>query len=269
MAGPSKTQNESSMHTRNINTFTRCSLLAGAILGLTLPFAHGANINWGAAQNIAGDSDVSIGGTLVGAFNIGDGGVTATTVNGVAFQPFALDSTSGPVDSGAKGDFLLTTADLFVSDNSLFGSPAAPFSGLSADYKTLLQSGTLVTNFAINPGAFSLTMSNLNLGTTYQFQWWANLSDVGALNHVALAGNSVTLSDNTTNLDGGLGQHAVGTFTADATSQVITFEGVGSPNNYALINAFQLRQVPEPSSVALLGLAVLALGFRTRCRRRG
>jgi hypothetical protein len=61
-----------------------------------------------------------------------------------------------------------------------------------------------------------------------------------------------------------VGQFAIGTFTADSTSQVITFNGPVQD----ILSAFQLRTstVPEPTTIALLGLAFL--GVMASRRRR-
>ena len=69
-----------------------------------------------------------------------------------------------------------------------------------------------------------------------------------------------------------LGQFAIGTFTANAPSEAITFTGSPIP----IINAFQLRDlgpvvsgVPEPASLTLLGIgAVGLLGYGWRRRRQ-
>ena len=52
---------------------------------------------------------------------------------------------------------------------------------------------------------------------------------------------SVSLSPNTTNAVGGIGQFAIGTFTADSTTQDIVFSTTGNAN---LQSAFQLRGSP-------------------------
>ena len=67
---------------------------------------------------------------------------------------------------------------------------------------------------------------------------------------------SVTLNDNPLNAPGGIGQFATGTFVAIAPIETIAFSGnTGSPT----INAFQLRAVPEPSTLILAALGGLAL----------
>ncbi|MGC8553811.1 MAG: PEP-CTERM sorting domain-containing protein [Phycisphaerae bacterium] len=72
---------------------------------------------------------------------------------------------------------------------------------------------------------------------------------------------SVTLKYYVSTTVGG-GQFATGTFTADATgSEVITIVGAApsgtSPD--AQINAFQVRAVPEPASLAIFGVGAAGL----------
>jgi hypothetical protein len=104
------------------------------------------------------------------------------------------------------------------------------------------------------------------LGQQYLFQWWAsNAANISFVSTVTgLATNSVTLDSNLTNAAGGLGQFVMGTFTADGATQNITFTGAAdSP----LINAFQIRAIPEPSTIAI-ALAGLACGGFSMWRRQ-
>jgi hypothetical protein len=75
----------------------------------------------------------------------------------------------------------------------------------------------------------------------------------------------VTLDANTTNTVGGLGQFAIGTFTASGTTQAFLLSEPGGDFN-PLINALQVRAVPEPS-LTLLGCAVAAAGGLALRRR--
>lgn len=177
-----------------------CALLG--VVAVASP-AHAGIITWGAPTNISGDTDVSTNGTLVGAFNIGGPGVGSTTVNGVTFTGLALTGSS--VTSGA---FTFTIPTGFASSNSV-GSALPPFSTLSAPYQGLLSSAA--GDFST---PFTLTMSGLTVGQQYEFEWWFNFSSGLSSPTTAAAGNSVTLNSNTTGLAGGLGQFAIGTFTA-------------------------------------------------------
>jgi hypothetical protein len=227
--------------------------------------SEAALVTWSAPTNISGAADVSTTGTVVGAFNLGDTGVPSATVNGVLFQSFAVPSFSA---GATVGNFALTTGTVILSSNSFFGDPGnAPFNTLPPGYQTLLSSGVATID------NMTLTMSGLSIGTQYQFQWWTNAST--AVDNVpdtsAVAGNTVTLNSNVTATPGGLGQYALGTFTADATSQAVRFDRLDpGEGGIGLVNAFQLRQVPpavpEPGT-ALAGVALLGLcGMRRRCR---
>ena len=229
----------------------RCGILAASILGFTAIASHAAVVTWGAATNISGNSDVSTAGTFVGALNFGGSTVANTTVNGVTFTGLNLTGATNVT----SGIFTFTSATP-ASASDAVGSANAPFSSLSAPYRALLSSR--VSSF----GTFTLSMSGLATGATYQFEWWSNDS-TGPISGptTATAGNSVAIARNTNiGAPGGIGQFALGTFVADATgTQAIDF-GTQGPSN---VNGVQLRQfapataVPEPGS-ALAGL--LALG---------
>jgi len=233
-----------------------------AVLAFSAATTQAANITWGSATNITGDSDVSTNGTLVGAFNIGDLGVANTTVNGTLFTALPVSGTSV-----TSGNFTLSGGNLHAINSA--GSGVAPFSLLSTQYQALLSSvGVSLSGFSI-----TLVMSGLVVGATYEFQWWSNRSNEFVTTTTATAGGSVTLSSNTTGLAGGLGQFAIGTFIADSASQQITFPG--DVLHQELINGFQLRQlgqvtVPDTGSTALLlSLALLAfVGLSWKKARR-
>jgi hypothetical protein len=195
---------------------------------------------------------------LVRAFNLGDIGVANTTVNGVTFV--GLPITSNSVTSG---NFNLA-GPLGVSSGTYAAGPFGIPYAISASYGTLLSSA--VYTFGV---PFTLTMSNLAPGDTYQFQWWSNDNFGSGTNTVATAGNSINLVS-TLGLYGPLqwlpGGFATGTFVADATTvQTITF----SSGFFAEVNGFQLRQISVPDTastfalfaLSLLGLAVIGRKF--------
>ncbi|PZR72456.1 MAG: hypothetical protein DLM73_13150 [Chthoniobacterales bacterium] len=222
----------------------RTALFVALVL-LSFPVfaATAATVTWGAATTISGDNDVSNAGTLIGAFNVGDGIASTTTINSVPFQPFNVpNGTTAPVSSG---NFTLACVggDSLSSDSST--SNSNPYASLSSSYRTLLSTYTI--RGIAQP--MTLTMTGLTVGRNYQFQFWSHVSfnpqGAASIKTTATTGNSVTV-EAIAGVDGGVGQFATGTFVADTTSQVITFNP--GPDN-PLINGFQLRQVETASLV--------------------
>ena len=258
---------------------TALLLLSAAVLSATLlPQSVNAappvaQITWGSAQNITADSDVSTLGTLLYAYNIGETGVASSTVNGVLFSsyvfpPFltANTTTTGSVTFTESPDFLRPFDNL--------GTGSGSFGDLSEDYKTLLSSGGSAESALTITGTFG----GLTLGNDYLIQWWSNDSALtwGGLafaeTQASQAGNpsSVTLESNPSNSSGGLGQYAIGNFTA--TSSFLDFNLNGS-GGLPLINAFQIRDVtsaavPEPGQVAASLLLLAGIGGYVFLKRR-
>ena len=256
------TPHEQSIANRAV-LFLIASLIAAAS-------ANAGVIAWSAPQSIVDDNDVSTAGTLVVAHNLGSFGNSSATLNGVEFTPFA---TSAPVNT--QGAVTLSSSGVIYGDNFGFGEVLPPFTDLSPDYQTLLQSGSFTFDFP--PPNISLKLNGLTPGRTYQFQWWANQSNFFTYDPnspappllpttTATAGDSVTL-ERSGFFSGSTGQYAIGVFTADTTSQEIIFSGSFTQT---VLNAFQLRElpsVPEPGS-CLFGLALTGALLRSRFRRQ-
>lgn len=250
-----------------------CRCVIGLAIAVPAQFAVAMGINvitWESAQNISGDSDVRTTGSLVVAFNLGADGVEATTVNTVPFAAFPFPpnystQTSGTIDSVFFHETFFEGQ--LYSDNSA-GSSSAPFSGLSPEYRTLLSSYG-ASNTALT---LQLNMSGLTRGQDYLVQVWSNFSFFGRNNGMRVSGeddsdNFVDLLANTTTSPGGLGQYAVGTFTAENPTLVLDLNG-SSGAFLPTINAFQVRAVPEPSTYVLAGIGAALVGV-ARCRNRG
>lgn len=254
----------------------RALLFLAAILcstGLAPRSAHAfTTITWGAAQNITGDSDVSTLGSLLYAYNIGDAAVASPTVNGVVFSSFAFPPnftsqtvTVGNVTFSESSGFL-------VSSNSL-GSGSGSFGSLSNGYQSLLGTG----GFASANTTITATLGGLTSGQDYLVQWWSNDSiPTGSFDSTAAGYDffgfnpGVTLDSNTTGATGGLGQFALGNFTATGTSLSFQFQGSGG---VPLINAIQVRNVtsaaiPEPGQVAASLLLLTGIGVYVWLKRR-
>lgn len=213
------------------------------------------------------DSDVSTNGSLVYALSFG-GTVapSSATVNGVTFSPFTIPG--GFPTTVTVGNVTLTESPGNLFAYNTFGSASAPFSNLSSGHQTLLGSGAHAN---VAP-SITVSLNGLTNGQDYEGKWWTNNAanitpefGGGFTNTTATAINSVTLDANTTNAVGGLGQYAIGTFTASGTTQAFLLEETSGGFN-PLISAMQVRAVPEPS-LTLLGLAA-AVGGSLVWRRR-
>jgi hypothetical protein len=235
------------------------TLAALALLLSAVGPAAAAPMTWGPPTTISGDTDVSTVGTLIAAFNTGGPDIPTTTVNGVTFEALALQGNTFTSGNFTFSHSKPNQAFLF---NDHVGSSSPPFSTLSPPYQALLSSFT-------GGAPFTLTISGLTVGQGYEFEWWANVSSpaLSGVFATATAGNSVALNGNTTGQVGGVGQFAIGTFTADAPTEAITFSG--APLTLSELDGFELREIPEPSSVALLALGGAAVAGWRLWRRRG
>ena len=202
-----------------------------------LASSHAAVITCGAAQNISGDSDVATNGTFNRAYIFGN---VPWTVNGVAFTAFtgnvSGDTMSFPNQDGAFGD----------------GALESPYRALSTEYENLLYYGAWASS-----ATESFTLNNLTIGYTYQVQIFANDSRTAGFGRsMALTGSSTLLDYNTTDAVGGVGQFAIGTFTADSTIQELLFS---SSTETPQLNGLSLRVIPEPSTWAMLSLGLMSI----------
>jgi hypothetical protein len=226
------------------------------------------DITWGAPSTISGDSDVNTAGSLVYAYNIGDPAVTSTAINGVTFAPFPITDGGTSTTSGS-----LTVAGFSnepMSTALSTGSASAPYASLSTSYKAML--GTAVMKSSSSIHFLDLTLLNLNPGQTYTLQVWTNnsIATTSAASLWNFSGNgSQNIDINTTDIAGGVGQYAIGTFTADATSEPFFIHGEPFPTGIGLINGLQLRTaaVPEPTTFGLFGIGLAMLIARRRINR--
>lgn len=200
----------------------------GLVLGLlswlvTLTLQAGP-ITWGPATTVSGNADVSTTGTPLYAYFRGGAN---QTVNGVTFTAEPGGQTWGNVSFSGFGN-----------DYTAFVSATAPFGSLSSAYSNVLSGGVYG-----GTGSGTVTLNGLTFGHAYSVQIWINdARSYGAGRNgtaTSSGGNSVTLNYNSTGAAGGVGQTAVGTFVAGATSQTFTL----TPNSTGSVqlNALQVR----------------------------
>jgi hypothetical protein len=263
---------------------------------------HASLITWGNVQNISGPGNTTVsttktqggpGGNVVITNGTNDVNTQGTQVFGINYSgvpgstfPYntnidgqnfdsARDTSSFPVTYNVTGfnDAYVGYGTPGAAGQS-YGSSDSGGVGPDPDY-TLANAA-----FADSSSTATITLGNLNQGDTYLVQFW--VSDPRN-NGVVLTRYETLVSStggdiNSPTLDyqgpGSIdGQWVTGTFVADSSlsetldiaagnSNASTGDG-GSPQ----VNLLQLRDlstVPEPTSVALVGLGMLALRRRRR-----
>lgn len=200
--------------------------------------ASAADITWGTPTDITGDSDVDTRGVLASAhcFYNGD-----QTINGVPFTSTTVSAGTGPFLVGSHSVEQAAPIVGIISTTGSFTSTMAPFANLSPALRSVL-SGAVLRNVS---APMLLTLNGLTPGRRYRVQFWVNQSAVNippsTTVNLTSGTTSVGLKANTAGSVGGLGQFAIGTFTADGMTQAIT--------SSSLITAFQLRAEEAPSLV--------------------
>ena len=198
---------------------------------------------WGTATNISASTDVYTNGIPLYAY-----AGTATTVNGVTFTAVGSGTTWGNVSLSGLGSYAGNT----------FGYAGSPFSTLGTTYSNVLAGAA----YGGNTGTF--TLNGLIPGFTYSVQVWLNDSRNNSATwgrnqtNSSAGGNSVTLAYDATQAAGGVGQFAVGTFTANGTSQAITFSagatGVSSASGQLnAISVLDTTAITTPNTATWTG----------------
>ena len=213
-------------------------LAATTVLASLAATAQAQSIAWGSAIDTSSSSDVLNNGTYFDAATFG----TAATVNGVAFNKINDGIISATNPGGATGA------------NPLSADPA---------YNDI----TNTIGFGYQIGG-EVTISGLTLGQEYQVQawsWWYSGFSAGL---TTLTGSTPVA------IDAGIGQFAVGMFTATSSTETFNYDpkvnpGGDSYGNYAMLDAVSvtaISNIPEPSTWAMMvgGLGMLFAGQRIR-----
>jgi hypothetical protein len=253
---------------------SRTLFLSATFLSLT-SFCQGA-ITWQTPRDITDESDVSTNGTLVRAYTFTNLYVgTTTSVGGVDFlrttSPTVADAHSIVAMGRSAGvSFELSAAETDAASQA--------YNNTTAAYKAILNQAVRATGGtagAPDPNsptddyfnAFRFTLNGLISGNTYEVQIWVSDSRnaTPAYAGVGRLDGTLNVDYNVGNQTGGLGQYVIGTFKANGTSEEFIFDSFPSPSaSVALLNAYQVRLIPEPSA-ALLSAAGF---FAAICRRR-
>ena len=185
-----------------------------------------AQITWGNAMNIAADSNVSTVGNLVYAYDWNNGSGT-TTLNGVSFIGVGGSTSDGNVTIDGVN---------YSTANASPTNPMSAGSSLDANYQAVLG--------GVNYNVTTIGLQDLTSGHSYAVEVWSSDSRSDGIayqetTYGSTGGNSVSLSYCPSNVAGGAGQYAIGTFVANGTAQTIDVSG----NHYPYVNALELRDL--------------------------
>lgn len=220
-----------------------------SIVLLLVGVSQAATITW-SAWTLTGTTDVSTTGTQLEGLNFASSSVD-TTVGGVNF--------TGSNGTGAA--FFSTTSsettdgdDYVVADGGLPGFDVL-LSGHLWDW----------------PNAETVTLSNLVVGTAYEVQ----LLIGDTRTNYGIPNRHIMIDEGTANEfgsfetthfgqpDDAAGLSILGVFTADAVTQSFVLNQVnGTTSEGPTLNAYQLREVPEPTTMVLFTLSGLLIKRR-------
>jgi hypothetical protein len=193
--------------------FKRVHPICLLVLMMSAGFSQAASISW-TSGIVTGDEVVSNGGSLIEACNFGNSSVSSPVLNGVPFTGIDFASAEQPVR-------------LVGLSYNTGESGKLPGQGINELFDTIAyRSG-------VNPQTAMLT--GLSIGNDYEVQFFYYHNTVDR--SVIISGESngrITLSE--------VGEpvYATGVFTADATTQLLTFDAnIGSQ----FLNAYQFREV--------------------------
>jgi hypothetical protein len=247
------------------NMKTKATLAVGLMIAAmaAAPVAQAAVITWDAvvtSNSSIGEKFDSTGvnndGDTVLAWMVNSGG--PVTVNGVTVYNrnnwTQNDVTLNLSKGGAGTTYQNVSHFVTASPNDHFSGPT------DAQRDAYIH---MLTGYDDSQGDITLALSGLTVGQEYLAQFWAvDMRNAGDRTQtIALDGGtpSAPLLLGTA----GRSSYVIGRFTADATTASFL---LASGTNDRGINAFQLRAIPEPASLGMLGAAAIAMLLRRRFR---
>ena len=222
-------------------------IAAGCLMALMMPrSSQAAPINWSAATNTTGKSQL-VEGNVLSALNCGTslsaitgGGSSGTSA--YTFSP-ANFSVMNFVPTGADAGESVGAGTL--ASTAIYKTPVVMASTGDADFDLVI--GSLAYANQIKTG--TLALSGLTVGSEYKVQLFYN--DQRNYKYLILGdglGNTATIMSGavSTGEPDDYGQHTVGSFTADASIQAITFSSQAGSIHVNAILVVSVSQAPFP-----------------------
>ena len=178
-------------------------------------------------------------------------------------SPFGVPASSwtntGDVKTDATGIAVGSGSTLTWASANTWGDDVAPSTDDESVYGGYLDDG--------NSSAPTISISGLTAefsGSNYDITLYSFSDSTGKTTGSFILNGGTAVASTSSLATGNLtGNYGVTTF-AGVSGDSITINGVVSSADRATISGFTITAVPEPSSVALLGLAGLTLIFRRR-----
>ncbi|MEM9347993.1 MAG: PEP-CTERM sorting domain-containing protein [Planctomycetota bacterium] len=224
---------------KKLLTTTALLLSAGLTLG-----AEPATIT--SVDLVDENSIINTGGDVVSAVNLGSPQAVSTvdaTVNGI------LHKVASAANAGDGADLI---PELTI--NSTFdGGFRTTFNPFSGDLNNLI--GGIAGTPA--PGPLELDITGLSIGTTYLFQAYWETGTTNQTGTVTIEGDSLA-GINSTNTQ-------LISYTFEATDTELNFELLQTGGSDSIwLSGYSLQVVPEPGSLALIGLGGVMVLRRRR-----
>jgi hypothetical protein len=217
------------------------SLVAAAVLMTLAGSARAQLIAWGSPAYVTGDSNLVSNGTYFDAVNTAQSGFTSRNVDGTEFNALTFSGSTG--------------SDGTISVNiGGGGTYVNGFSGGSTDYNYVVDHGADFAGGSVTLGSVS---KPLTIGDTYQVEVWDYWN--GGPYQAYVQGSPAETFAYPAN------QFAIGTFTATALTETFNVTGAPTSNGAGFLNDIVVREIPEPSTYAMMLIGLVAVGF---CLRR-
>ena len=185
-----------------------------------------------------GDAAVSTNGTTVEAANFaGSGGAPNVVINGITFTGIDFLNSGAPTNLVGLG-----------YNNSQDGNGEVSGGNIDLLLDTI--------GFRSQQNVTTGDLTGLVIGKQYEVQFFLSHTNTSTRTQEIAdgEGNSIIMKNANPS------QAVTGVFTANAVTQFVRFDNLDGGSQ--LLSGYQLRLIPEPSSLALLGLGGLLISRR-------